>query len=131
MASPVQLPDSADACDIPSTPYEVALAEILSQVEPVSETERLPIRDALHRVAAEVVTAKYDVPGSRNSAMDGYACRFNDLSPNGKVSRLKAGWHVSCRQSISRGNPFRRLHSDFDRRRRSGPVGHRHHAGRL
>ena len=89
MVSPVQLPDSADACDIPSTPYEVALAEILSQIEPVSETERLPIRDALHRVAAEVVTAKYDVPGSRNSAMDGYACRFNDLPPNGKVSRLK------------------------------------------
>ena len=49
----------------------------------------LPIREALHRVAAEDITAKSDVPGHRNSAMDGYACQFADLSVKGDLSRLK------------------------------------------
>ena len=80
---------TVDACDLPSTPYDVALAEILSNIEPISQFERVPIREALHRVAAEDITANSDVPGHRNSAMDGYACQFADLSGKGDVSRLK------------------------------------------
>ncbi len=80
---------AVDACDRPSTPYATALAEILSNIQPVSETEKVPLRDSLHRVAAEDIFTKADVPGSRNSAMDGYACQFADLQTNGRKSRLK------------------------------------------
>lgn len=80
---------SVDACDLPSTPYENALAEILSHIQPIAQTERLSIRDALHKVAAEDIIANQDVPGNRNSAMDGYACRFEDLSPGEEISRLR------------------------------------------
>ncbi len=78
-----------DACDIPSTPYEIALADILAQIQPVAETEHLPIRDTLYKVAAEDVAAKQNVPGNTNSAMDGYACRFEDLSTSDEASSLK------------------------------------------
>lgn len=80
---------SVDACDLPSTPYEIALAEILSSIQPLCETERIPIRESLYKVAAENIIAKQDVPQNRNSAMDGYACRFDDLSPDGTDSRLE------------------------------------------
>ena len=80
---------SGDACDLPSTRYEIALGEILAHIQPVPETETLPIRNALHRIAAENIAAQQNVPGSKNSAMDGYACRFKDLSLNNEPSRLK------------------------------------------
>ena len=85
----VQPSATVDACDLPSTPYDVALSNILSNIEPISQFERVPIREALHRVAAEDITANSDVPGHRNSAMDGYACQFADLFDKGDISRLK------------------------------------------
>ena len=78
-----------DACDLPSTAYEDALASILNAVGSPDESECLPIRQALHRVAAEDITASQNVPGNRNSAMDGYACRFADLTEANTTSVLK------------------------------------------
>ena len=77
-----------DACDSASTPYEEALAAILRNIEPIDETERLSIRQALHRVAAEDIRATQNVPTNRNSAMDGYACRYADLARKGESSAL-------------------------------------------
>ena len=78
-----------DPCDVPSTPYETALAEILSHIKTLQDTQRLPIREALHGVAAETVISKQNIPNQRNSAMDGYACRFQDLAEAGQLSQLK------------------------------------------
>ena len=76
-------PVNNDSCmsdfDASSTLYEDALSAILDGIEPVSETETVPVMDSLHRVAAQSVSAKQNVPTNRNSAMDGYACRYADL----------------------------------------------------
>ena len=89
MAEPV-LNDSCMAdFDAASTSYEEALASILSQISPVSDIEQLAILDTINRVAAEDVYAIQNVPNDRNSAMDGYACRFGDLSAPDTESQLR------------------------------------------
>ncbi len=50
-----------------------AHTEITSRVTAVSETETLPLEQALQRVLAEDVISKINVPPHRNSAMDGFA----------------------------------------------------------
>ena len=77
-----------DPCDFESTPYEQALSEILSQIKTIDGVERLRIRDAMYRVSAEDIKAQQDIPASRNSAMDGYACRHGNLAEKDQISRL-------------------------------------------
>lgn len=57
-------------------------------VQPVVGHERLFVRQALGRVLAEDVISPVDVPAHDNSAMDGWAVRCADLSPDGET-RLK------------------------------------------
>lgn len=66
----------------PWTPAEEALRLIMSRIQPVTDACFVPMRSALGRVLAEDIRAPFDVPGSDNSAMDGYACRIADLSPD-------------------------------------------------
>ncbi len=80
---------SADACDMPSTPYEVALAEILSHITPIKKNTSISTECSLYSIADEIVCAEIDVPGARNSAMDGYACQFADLQGGGEKPLLK------------------------------------------
>jgi molybdopterin molybdotransferase len=65
--------------DGPALPLSEALDRVLAAVTPVSESERLPIRQALGRVLANDVRSTMNVPGQDNSAMDGYALRSADL----------------------------------------------------
>lgn len=53
---------------------------ILERLSPVAGWERVAVRDALGRVLAQDVFAPCNVPAHDNSAMDGYAVRFADLS---------------------------------------------------
>ena len=55
-----------------------ALSRILSRI-PTLESVETPLPDALGSVLAESVVADRDVPGFRNSAMDGYAVRGEDV----------------------------------------------------
>lgn len=59
---------------------EEALDIIIAAVTPISDTERLPVRDAISRVLAADISSAIDVPGHTNSAMDGYALRADDLA---------------------------------------------------
>lgn len=43
-----------------------------------TQTEIVPIENAIHRVLCETVTATYSLPSFDNSAMDGYAVRSED-----------------------------------------------------
>ncbi|HEY1180989.1 MAG TPA: gephyrin-like molybdotransferase Glp, partial [Rhodocyclaceae bacterium] len=65
-----------------------ALDFILSQLQPVDGIERLFVRQALGRVLAEDAISPINVPAHDNSAMDGYAVRFADISGDAPA-RLK------------------------------------------
>ena len=69
----------ADDYDPNSMPVAKARAFIHTFLSPVSGIARVPVRSALGRVLAEDVISPVNVPGHRNSAMDGWTMRFEDL----------------------------------------------------
>jgi molybdopterin molybdotransferase len=74
---------------------EEALDLLLAGVRPVTETEEVPIAEAMGRVLAEPQASRVDVPPWDNSAMDGYAVNSADLvgiTPRLPISqRIPAG----------------------------------------
>ena len=59
---------------------DVALAAMLEDCRPSTGSERIPVADALGRVAAGPVTAPRALPPFAASAMDGYALRSRDVA---------------------------------------------------
>jgi molybdopterin molybdotransferase len=90
---------SADDYDPNSMPVDKAREHIGAFLAPVSATERLHIRAALGRVLAEDVISPVDVPGYDNSAMDGFAVRFDDLRQDAETRLRLAGTALA-------GKPF-------------------------
>jgi len=73
----------SDCCSAPGLlPFEQALATMLSQVSPITETLNLPIEQALHYILAQDIASPLDVPPHNNSAMDGYAFALKSLQAN-------------------------------------------------
>jgi molybdopterin molybdotransferase len=70
----------ADDYDPNSMPVEKARAFIHQFLTPIAGVARVPVRSALGRVLAEDIISPVNVPAHRNSAMDGWAVRFTDLS---------------------------------------------------
>ncbi len=75
--------------------YDAAIAQLLAAAKPITETETLPIEQALGRVLAQPVSSNINVPSWDNSAMDGYAVRFQDL--------IKSGIRLPISQRIPAG----------------------------
>ncbi|RUM74038.1 MAG: molybdopterin molybdenumtransferase MoeA, partial [Sulfurovum sp.] len=69
-----------------------ALDHIYTQT-PVVDDEWIPIEEAVGRIIAEDLVARYDLPRFDNSAMDGYAVKCSD-----------AGGCVPCTESIFAGD---------------------------
>jgi molybdopterin molybdotransferase len=74
---------------------------IVERVVPVAGVERVPLRQALGRILGEDITAPIAVPGHDNSAVDGYAVRFDDLHADRPTSlrcidRITAGHDPSA-----------------------------------
>ncbi|EHB5528642.1 molybdopterin molybdotransferase MoeA [Vibrio cholerae] len=68
-------------CDAPGLmPIEDALKKMLSRIQPVQTTLRLPLPEALGYVLAEAILSPIHVPPFDNSAMDGYAVRRAELA---------------------------------------------------
>ena len=65
-----------------------ALRRIFDSISAITETESIPIREALGRILATNVTSEINVPSGRNSAMDGYAINAEDLPSDG-INTLK------------------------------------------
>lgn len=65
-----------------------AQGAILAQVRAIDETLLVPVAEALMRVNGEDVVAPFDVPGHDNSAMDGFACLFDDVSDAARELRV-------------------------------------------
>ncbi len=52
--------------------------ELIYRLTQPTQTEIIPIENAIHRVISETITAQYSLPSFDNSAMDGYAVRVED-----------------------------------------------------
>ncbi len=75
---------------------DAARRMIVERVTPVAGVERVPLRQALGRILAEDIAAPIALPGYDNSAVDGYAVRFDDLHTDGPttlrcIDRIAAG----------------------------------------
>jgi molybdopterin molybdotransferase len=95
----IQTVSCLDGYDPNALRVDRACEAIKSCLAPVSETESIPVREALGRVLAQDVVPSINVPAHDNSAMDGYAVRFSDLRDAGTTLR-EVG-------SALAGRPFR------------------------
>lgn len=76
-----------DCCSAPGLkPFEEAFQAMLSAISPVTEEEVVSLSGALDRVLAADVISPINVPPHNNSAMDGYAFRYEDFQ---HTQRLK------------------------------------------
>ena len=85
MSRILQIVSAIEGYDPDALHVDHARAAIRACLAPVTESERLPVREALGRVLAEDIVPAIDVPGHDNTAMDGYAVRFADLKPDETV----------------------------------------------
>jgi len=85
----------SDCCSAPGLlPFEQAVANMLSQVSPITETLTLPIEQAMHYVLAQDIASPLNVPPHDNSAMDGYAFAIESLKESKtlvQIGRSMAG----------------------------------------
>ncbi len=81
-----QLTDDCFAFGGPLTSVEAARARLETILRPVTGIETVPLQAALGRVLATDVEAQIDVPPHANSAVDGYAVFFDDLSPDAETA---------------------------------------------
>ncbi len=76
----------SDDCFVPGTglmPAAEALAALKARLVPVVGTERLALQECANRFLAQDIRSQRDVPPHDNSAVDGYAVYFDDLSTDG------------------------------------------------
>lgn len=66
--------------------FDEAYARILAGIKPVAEVESIPVEEALGRVLSSPIEARSHVPNHDNSAMDGYALRWEDLAAEGMTT---------------------------------------------
>lgn len=77
-------PSCADEFDPNSLNMDLAKLRIQEMIHPLRAYESLHIRDALNRCLSSDVLSTVNVPAYTNSAMDGYAIRYNDIKPDAK-----------------------------------------------
>ncbi len=70
-------------------PVSEARALLRERLAVVSQSESVPLEDALGRVLAQDIAAPFDVPNHTNSAMDGYAILAADLPAPGNTCSLE------------------------------------------
>lgn len=86
-----QLSDDCFAFGGPLLTIEAALALMAQRVPVLAGHERLLLDQCDGRVLATDLTARVDVPGFDNSAVDGVAVRFEDLAAKGETRLRLAG----------------------------------------
>src|ERR1700761_6956218 len=86
-----QLSDDCFAFGGALLPIDAARTLIFERVHVVTDTETVGLALADGRTLAEPVTAPFNVPGFTNSAVDGYAVRFDDLATDADTRLLRDG----------------------------------------
>ncbi|MGB0866154.1 MAG: gephyrin-like molybdotransferase Glp [Granulosicoccaceae bacterium] len=74
-----------------SLSLEQARERILADINNISREETLALEHCMQRVLAQDIDAPRDVPPYRNSAMDGFACRAQDLPHTGSIELQVVG----------------------------------------
>ena len=77
-----------------------ALARIKEAIQPITESEKVDLKNALGRVLSESVYSPINIPHERNAAMDGYAFSSKDIDPERPFTLILAGTSWA-------GNPFK------------------------
>jgi len=90
-----QLTDDCFAFSGPLLPIVDMERMIAERVQPVTETESVPLTAARGRVLAADVVAPLDLPPFDNSAVDGYAVRHRDLDDKAET-RLAIGGRLTA-----------------------------------
>ncbi len=80
-----------DGYDPNALHVDKARMAIRSCLSPVRETEQVKVREGLGRVLAQDIVPAINVPGHDNTAMDGFAVRFADLSAEKDSSLQEIG----------------------------------------
>ncbi|QSX30215.1 molybdopterin molybdotransferase MoeA [Shewanella cyperi] len=95
------MPMTLDPCAKPGLIHpDEAIPLLLSQVSAIDDSEMVRLAEALDRVLAEDLASGLDLPPFDNSAMDGYAFRFDELNGQESGSFKLAG------QAFA-GHPFK------------------------
>jgi molybdopterin molybdotransferase len=68
-----------------------ALEKITNTIKPVTDSEKLPLKNALNRVLSETIYSPVNIPSFKNSAMDGYAICSDDIDSNKPFQLQLAG----------------------------------------
>ncbi len=82
--------DSFSAADAPM-PVDAAVALLFARVSSVDGDEMVSLAEADGRILAQDLISPIDLPAFDNSAVDGYAVRFEDLAPQGETTLRVAG----------------------------------------
>ena len=75
-----QLIESIAGFNADSLRVDIAQQAIANAIQSITQTERVPLKQALGRTLANDITAPINVPSYDNSAMDGYAFSGADLT---------------------------------------------------
>ena len=76
------------------------IQQLIDNLSPVLPTEKVQLKDAFNRVLQEDVVADLNMPPFNKSAMDGYACRLEDIANElevlevinaGKIASVEVG----------------------------------------
>jgi molybdopterin molybdotransferase len=90
-----QLSDDCFTAKSPSMTIEEAIALATERLPVAAGAESVPLHQADGRIAAEDLFALNNLPPFANSAVDGYAVRHGDLSPEGET-RLPVGGRLAA-----------------------------------
>lgn len=99
-----QLSDDCFAFGGPTLSLADARALLDARVQPVAGLRRIPLAEADGRVLAADLAAPIDLPPFENSAVDGYAVRFSDLTPDAPT-RLPVSGRVPAGASPASAAP--------------------------
>jgi molybdopterin molybdotransferase len=79
-----------DGYDPDALRVDKAREAIRSCLSPITQTEKISVREALGRILAEDIVPQINVPAHDNTAMDGYAVRFSDLERSPSLKEIGA-----------------------------------------
>ena len=90
-ARPRRLLDDCFLHDSDRLRHDDALALLRKRLSTVAQAEDIGLASASGRVAAAPVVAPRNIPAFDNAAVDGYAVRHSDLSPDGETELVVSG----------------------------------------